>query len=132
MILSQMVGQRSHHPVHKVGCVIVSEDNTQVLSIGYNGNYKGGSNTVDSTEPGCSGLIHAEMNALLKMDYNNSKGKIMYVTLSPCLMCAKAIINAGIGRVYYLDSYRDRAGLEIMKSAGVKVASFETEFIGSG
>ena len=128
MILSQMVGQRSHHPVHKVGCVIVSEDNTQVLSIGYNGNYKGGSNEVDSDLPGYSGLIHAEVNALLKMDYNNGKPKVMYVTLSPCLMCAKAIINAGVSKVYYLDTYRDRAGIELLEKAGIEAVCFESRF----
>jgi len=129
MILSQMVGQRSHHPVHKVGCVIVTEDNTQVLSIGYNGNYKGGANEVDSMIPGCSGLIHAEINALLKMDYNNPKGKIMYITLSPCVMCAKAIINAGISKVYYLDEYRDRSGVDLLLSAGVDVKSFQSKYV---
>jgi dCMP deaminase len=128
MILSQMVGQRSHHPVHKVGCIIVSGDNTQVLSIGYNGNYKGGSNQVDSTLPGLSGLIHAEVNALLKMDYNSNKPKIMYVTLSPCVMCAKAIINAGIDKVYYLQAYRDTEGLELLKRAGIEVEGFQSKF----
>jgi len=124
-----MVGQRSHHPVHKVGCVIVSDDNTQVLSIGYNGNYKGGTNEADSDIPGESGLIHAEVNALLKMDYNNRKPKVMYITLSPCLMCAKAIINAGVSRVYYLDEYRDKSGVELLRKAGVEAFSFESEFV---
>ena len=128
MILSQMVGQRSHHPVHKVGCVIVSADNTQVLSIGYNGNYKGGANEADSTLPGMSGLIHAEINALLKMDYNNPKGKIMYITLSPCVMCAKAIVNAGIDKVYYLETYRDRDGIELLQKAGIHVEGFQSKF----
>ena len=91
-----LISKRSYDPRHRVGAVVVTEDNTQVLSVGYNGNYAGGPNEVESTEPGESGMIHAEINALLKMDYNNPKKKTMYLTLSPCRMCAKAIVNAGI------------------------------------
>ena len=98
------------------------------MSIGYNGNYKRGANEADSTLPGMSGLIHAEINALLKMDYNNPKGKIMYITLSPCVMCAKAIINAGIDKVYYLETYRDRDGIELLQKAGIHVEGFQSKF----
>ena len=66
-------------------------------------------------------MLHAEINALLKMDYNIPKHKILYVTLSPCRMCAKAIINAGIDEVIYDEEYRNTSGLEILKSSGVDV-----------
>ena len=99
----------------------MTQDNSQVLSLGYNGNYKGGPNEVESEVPGDSGMLHAEINALLKLDYNNPKQKAMYVTLSPCRMCAKAIINAGVNEVVYDKEYRDTSGLDILRSVGVRV-----------
>jgi dCMP deaminase len=89
--------------------------------VGYNGNFAGGPNAVESDIPGESGMIHAEINALLKMDYNNPKSKNMYVTLSPCRMCSKAIVNSGIDSVIYNIEYRDSSGLDILRDAGVKV-----------
>ena len=124
MEFAHIISRRSYDPRHQVGAVVVSSDNTQVLAIGYNGNYKGGPNEVESTEPGSSGMIHAEINALLKMDYNNPKDKILYVTLSPCRMCAKAIVNAGIKKVYYDEEYRDTSSLEILRGSGVEVSRF--------
>ena len=67
------ISERSCDPKYHVGAVIVSTENTQVLSIGYNGDQKGGPNKRDSTETGQSGFIHAEINALIKMDYNMPK-----------------------------------------------------------
>jgi dCMP deaminase len=58
------------------------------------------------------------------MDYNNPKKKIMYVTLSPCRMCAKAMINSGISRVVYSETYRDDSSLELLKNAGIEVVKF--------
>ena len=69
---AEIISERSYDPRFKVGAVVVSDDNTQVLAVGYNGNYAGGPNEVESSEPGESGMIHAEINALLKMDYNLS------------------------------------------------------------
>ena len=116
-----LLSQRSYDPRHQVGAVIVSDDNTQVLAVGYNGNYAGGPNEVESLVPGESGMIHAEINALLKLDYNSPKCKKMYVTLLPCRMCSKAIVNAGVNEVIYSEEYRDTSGLDILKSAGIKV-----------
>ena len=121
METARTISQRSCDPRHRVGAIVVTSDNTQVLSVGYNGNYTGGPNEVESERPGESGFLHAEVNCLLKMDYNNPKRKVMYVTLSPCRMCAKAIVNAGINEVVYGEEYRDVSGLEILMSAGVIV-----------
>lgn len=118
---SLMISRRSADPKHKVGVVIVTDDNTQVLSVGYNGDQKGGPNCRESLERGKSGFIHAEINALIKCDYNHPKKKKMYMTLSPCDVCAKAIINAGIKEVIYLDVYPCSNGINILKSAGVLV-----------
>jgi dCMP deaminase len=70
-------------------------------------------------------MLHAEINALLKMDYNNHKTKVMYVTLSPCRMCAKAIINAGIDIVIYNEKYRDVSGINVLEEKGIPVFSFQ-------
>ena len=111
---ANIIAKRSIDPRFKVGAVIVTEDNTQVLSIGYNGDQAGGSNEVESLEPGQSGCIHAEINALIKLDFNNPKKKKMYVTLSPCKMCAKAIVNANISEVVYIEKYRDDSGILLL------------------
>ena len=121
---AQNISRRSIDPKHKVGAVIVTEDNTQVLALGYNGDHKGGPNKRDSTKTGQSGFIHAEINALIKMDYNNPCKKKMYLTLSPCEVCAKAIVNAGIDEVIYSEYYvHGQKGISILKESGIVVRS---------
>lgn len=125
MTFADSIAQRSIDPRRKVGAVIVSENNSQVLALGYNGDYKGGPNAVLSSKPGESGCIHAEINALLKLDYNYPGKKRMYVTTMPCYLCASACINAGIDEVIYRDGYRDETGINILKAAGVIVRPFK-------
>ena len=119
MEMAHIISRRSYDPRYQVGAIVVTQDNSQVLSLGYNGNYRGGPNEVESEVPGDSGMLHAEINALLKLDYNNPKQKAMYVTLSPCRMCAKAIVNTGVNEVVYDREYRDTSGLEILRSVGI-------------
>lgn len=127
MTVAKTIAERSPDEKIKVGAIIVSEDNTQVLSIGYNGNYKGGPNKRDSYEPGCSGLVHAEVNALIKCDFNFHKRKIMYITHAPCLQCAKLIVNAHIDKVYYLEDYRDMSGVSLLKKTNVQIFKLTDE-----
>lgn len=124
MNIAREVSRRSADINFKVGTIIVTSDNTQVLSLGYNGDHAGGPNCRESDVPGESGFIHAEMNALIKLDYNNLKTRSMYVTLSPCRMCAKAIVNAKIQEVIYDLEYRDTSGIEILREAGIKVRKY--------
>ncbi len=121
MDFAHTISKRSYDPQFQVGCCIVTEDNCQVLAIGYNGNHKGGPNKRESEEPGSSGFIHAEINALIKLDYNHPKEKKMYLTLSPCRSCAKAIINGGIKKVIYKTAYRCLDGIELLLQNGVEV-----------
>jgi dCMP deaminase len=121
---ARTIAKRSYDPRFQVGAVVVAEDNTQVLAIGYNGNYAGGPHEPESSEPGCSGFIHAEVNALIKLDFNNPKRKKMYLTLSPCRQCAKSIINAGINEVIYLEQYRDMSGSELLTKCNVEVRQY--------
>jgi len=124
MNIAREVSRRSADEKFKVGSIVVTGDNTQVLSLGYNGDHSGGPNCRESNEPGESGFIHAEMNALIKLDYNNLKKRVMYITLSPCRLCAKAIVNAGISEVVYDEEYRDTSGLDILSNAGIKFRKY--------
>ena len=118
------ISKRSCDTKYKVGALIVTVDNTQVLAIGYNGDEKGGSNERVSQEKDGSGFLHAEVNALLKCDYNFSKDKKMYVTLSPCIMCAKAIINSDIKSVIYINKY-DEEGISLLRKHGIRVVQYK-------
>lgn len=131
MSIAKIIAQRSYDPRLKVGAIVVSDDNSQMLSMGYNGNYKGGPHTHESEDPGQSGFIHAEVNALVKCDFNFHKKKHMYLTHSPCRACAKLIVNAEIARVVYDIPYRDTTGLEILTSVGIEVYSLEETIIRS-
>jgi len=124
MKFAHSISMRSPDPKHKVGAVIVNDENTQVLSIGYNGDQKGGRNQRESMNIGESGFIHAEINALIKFNYTSPKRKIMYVTLSPCKMCAKSIINANIQEVVYCKEYTDASGIDLLREHGLKVRKF--------
>ena len=129
MGVAKTIAERSYDPQLKVGAIIVSEDNTRMLSVGYNGNYAGGPNQRESDTPGEGGLLHAELNAIIKCDYNFSKRKIMYVTHSPCRACCKIIVNAGISRVVYGEPYRDTSGLDILHDSGVEVIRYSTQYL---
>ena len=125
MNFAHTIAQRSVDTKYKVGTVIVTNDNTQVLAMGYNGDHKGGPNKRDSIEHGKSGFIHAEVNALIKCDFNNPKKKKMYLTHSPCAVCAKCIVNAGIDEVIYDELYQESNGLTILKESGILVKAFQ-------
>jgi dCMP deaminase len=121
MDTARTISRRSLDPRFKVGAIVVTDDNTQVLSVGYNGDHRGGPNHVESHEPGMSGFLHAEINCLIKCDFNNPKAKRMYLTLSPCRQCAKAIVNGGIKEVVYAEEYRDTSGIKLLLSSGIAV-----------
>jgi dCMP deaminase len=108
----------------KVGSVITDVRHERILCIGYNGNYCGGPNGCEHPEsPGNCSCIHAENNCLIKSS-ESVRGAICYVTLSPCRMCAKLLINAGIGKIVYFEEYRDTSSLELLRSVGVEVEKF--------
>jgi dCMP deaminase len=112
----------------KVGAV-VWKDNS-IIGIGYNGTPSGFPNICETIE----GLtkpevLHAESNALAKVacSTNSSIGATMYITCSPCVECAKLIIQCGIKRVVYLELYRDAAGIELLRKANVEVEHGEIQ-----
>lgn len=100
-------------------CVIVNEDYTKVLAIGYNGRAKGEKHGCDEVTSGKCGCVHAEMNAIAKLGIATDN-LILLCTQTPCVMCARLIVNHGkISRVFYLEEYRDLKGLEILKNASI-------------
>jgi dCMP deaminase len=124
MRMAEELAKRSTCARLQVGSVITTSDLTQVLGIGYNGNAKGLPNRCDTSEPGNCGCIHSEQNALIKAGAT-LPGKVMFVSASPCVMCAKMIINTNVGRVYYREAYRDPAGLNVLRQAGVDVIHYD-------
>lgn len=110
----------------KVGCLIVKD--TQIISEGYNGTPKGFSNECEYYDhldqyKTREQVLHAESNAIAKLarSTNNSDGSTMYVTMAPCLECAKLIIQAGITRVVYKEAYYP-SRLSFLNLAGVEVS----------
>ena len=108
----------------KVGCVVVK--NGQVISNGFNGTPSGFDNTCEVNDVTKPEVLHAESNALMKLaqSTNSSTGSIMYLTCSPCFDCAKLIIQAGVERVVYEESYRKLDGLELLQRANIQIDKF--------
>lgn len=123
--MTRIWAENSYCERRKVGAIIVK--NNSIISDGYNGTPSGFENICEDQD----GLtlpyvLHAEANAITKVarSTNNSEGSTIYITASPCIECAKLIIQAGIKKVIYCEEYRTRDGLELLEKAGV-----ETEFI---
>jgi dCMP deaminase len=109
----------------KVGCIALKKDFSKIASFGYNGSYSGaGLNTETGTEedsliPGESGFIHAEVNMIAKFKEHDPENYIVILTLSPCRMCTKILINAGFKHVYWIDDYRNLDHLEIFRECKI-------------
>ena len=118
MRMAEELAKRSTCARLQVGTVVTDAQMENVLAIGYNGNARGLPNRCDSTVPGQCGCIHSEVNALIKAP-GAIKDKVVFVTNSPCVMCAKLIINSGVTHVFYRHAYRDPSGVELLQSAAV-------------
>lgn len=114
--------QNSYCKRRQVGALLVK--NKMIISDGYNGTPSGFENQCEdennTTKPY---VLHAEANAITKVarSNNSSDGATLYVTSSPCIECAKLIIQAGINRVVFLENYRVEDGINLLKRAGVEV-----------
>lgn len=119
--------ENSYCERRKVGAIIVKDQ--MIISDGYNGTPAGFENVCEDengvTKPY---VLHAEANAITKVarSNNSSDGATLYVTASPCLECAKLIIQAGIKRVVFNEFYRITDGVDLLRRAGI-----ETNHIGS-
>lgn len=114
----------------KVGCIIVK--GTQIISDGYNGMPSGFDNNCEDEHTLSTGptslvtkpeVLHAESNALMKLarSTNSSEGATMYLTCAPCFNCAKLIIQSGIIRVVYQESYTCLNGVVLLQKANIIV-----------
>ena len=122
-----IISQRSTCLRHKVGCVITPETFWNNYSFGFNGSEPGAENGCKSLESGQCGCVHAEENALKKLDELNIEieDSIMFVTLSPCKECAEKILKyPKIKKIIYLDNYRSAAGRNILIKNGVNVIKY--------
>lgn len=122
MRMALIWAENSYCTRRQVGALIVK--NKMIISDGYNGTPAGFENVCEDehglTKPY---VMHAEANAITKIarSNNSSEGATMYVTASPCIECAKLIIQSGIKRVVYAEKYRLEDGLELLKRAHIEV-----------
>ena len=114
--------ENSYCKRRQVGALVVKDK--MIISDGYNGTPSGFENICED-ESGVTKpyVLHAEANAITKLarSGNNSEGSTLYVTASPCIECAKLIIQAGIRRVVYAEKYRLTDGIDLLTRAGVEV-----------
>jgi dCMP deaminase len=139
MELAQNLALRSHCTRAQVGCVLTKD--TRIISIGYNGPPAGTHNCDDEFGEGgcprdskgsCSLALHAEQNAILYASKNgvSVEGSTIYVTLSPCISCARIIYSMKIKKVIFLNSYAAYKGLasdegvDFLRKFGVEVVAY--------
>ena len=129
LAMARIWGQNSYCQRRKVGALLVK--NKMIISDGYNGTPAGFENICEdennATKPY---VLHAEANAITKVakSNNSSEGSTLYVTASPCLECAKLIIQSGITRVVYDEKYRIDDGIRLMQRAGIELKYIEHEY----
>lgn len=120
--MARIWAENSYCRRRQVGALVVKDK--MIISDGYNGTPSGFENVCeDETGTTLPYVLHAEANAITKLarSSNNSDGATLYVTASPCIECAKLIIQAGIRRVVYAEKYRLTDGVDLLEKAGVKV-----------
>ena len=114
--------ENSYCERRKVGALVVKDN--MIISDGYNGTPTGFENICeDENNVSKPYVLHAEANAITKLarSSNSSEGATLYVTASPCIECAKLIIQAGIKRVVYGEKYRLEDGINLLRRAGIEV-----------
>ena len=142
MELAENLAKRSHCVKAKVGAVLTKD--TRIISVGYNGP-PAGTHNCDEEYPlegcprdskgSCSLALHAEQNAILYASKNNVpiEDCTLYVTLSPCIACARVIFTIGIKKVFYMNSYADFKGLpsdegvDFLRKFGVEVVRYQKQ-----
>ena len=120
--------ENSYCKRRKVGALIVKEK--MIISDGYNGTPAGFEYVCeDENDRTYPYVLHAEANAITKVarSNNSSDGATLYVTSSPCIECAKLIIQSGIRRVVFSEYYRLNDGIDLLKKAGIEVDFVEVK-----
>ncbi|MBE6294778.1 MAG: dCMP deaminase family protein [Bacteroidales bacterium] len=128
MRMARIWAENSYCKRRQVGAIIVKDK--MIISDGFNGTPSGFENICEDengmTKPY---VLHAEANAITKIarSGNNSDGATLYVTASPCIECAKLIIQAGIKRVVYAEHYHLTDGIDLLNRAGIETKYLEGE-----
>lgn len=142
MELAEKLATRSHCVKAQVGAVLTKD--TRIISLGYNGPPAGTHNCdIDfpiegcprDSKGSCSLALHAEQNAILYAAKNNvsMQDATLYVTLSPCISCARVIYTTGIKKVYFMHSYakfkglKNDEGVDFLRKFGVEVIEYKKE-----
>jgi dCMP deaminase len=126
--MARMWSKNSYCVRRQVGALIVKD--RMIISDGYNGTPEGFENICeDEDNKTKSYVLHAEANAITKVakSNNSSDGATLYITTSPCVECAKLIIQSGIRRVVFCDTYHSEDGLKLLKRAKIEVQFMEIE-----
>lgn len=122
MRMARIWAENSYCERRKVGALLVK--NKMIISDGYNGTPSGFENKCeDENNVSKAYVLHAEANAISKVarSHNSSDGATLYVTASPCIECAKLIIQSGIRRVIFGEEYRIMDGVELLRRANIEV-----------
>ena len=120
--MARIWAENSYCKRRQVGALLVKDK--MIISDGYNGTPTGFENECETPEnTSKTYVLHAEANAITKVakSSNSSEGSTLYVTASPCIECAKLIIQAGIKRVVYAEEYRITDGLDLLRRAGIEL-----------
>ena len=128
MLMASIWAGNSYCVRRKVGALIVKDK--MIISDGYNGTPTGFENIrEDENNTSKPYVLHAEANAITKIarSSNSSEGATLYVTASPCIECAKLIIQSGIRRVVYGEHYRLTDGIDLLKRAGIEIVYLPLE-----
>ncbi|MBO4397481.1 MAG: dCMP deaminase family protein [Bacteroidaceae bacterium] len=125
--MAQIWAENSYCKRRQVGALVVKKQ--MIISDGYNGTPSGFENVCEEDDKTKPYVLHAEANAITKLarSHNSSEGATLYVTSSPCLECAKLIIQSGIKRVIYAEKYRLQDGIELLKRANIEVVYLPLE-----
>jgi len=137
MSLAEAAGTRSTCIRHKLGAVLVRDK--QILATGYNGAPRGMKHCLDigclrdklkivsGTRHEICRAVHAEQNTVIQAAVHgvSTLGSDIFITHSPCAVCAKILINAGVKRIVYKAGYPDEFSKELLKEAGVKLVEFK-------
>lgn len=124
--MAHVWAENSYCTRRKVGALVVKD--RMIISDGYNGTPSGFENVCEDEDGNTKPyVLHAEANAITKVakSNNSSKDSTLYITDSPCIECAKLIIQAGIKRVVYSRAYRITDGIDLLRRAGIEIDQLE-------
>ena len=123
--MARIWAENSYCKRRQVGALVVKDH--MIISDGYNGTPSGFPNVCEEDNKPLPYVLHAEANAITKLarSNNNSDGATLYITASPCIECAKLIIQSGIKRVIYGEEYRLADGLNLLRQAGIEATHIQ-------